>query len=185
MLKTFILICAFSGFAAAQPFGAGLKVGVPLSDALNVKPSNLANYAISTNRYAIGPFVEIRLPARFAVEVDALYRSYDFSSPAGHVGVGSWEFPVLAKYKLLGGPIRPYIEGGLVLSHLSVRDVVELNHRSNYGIALGAGLEIHALFLRVSPEIRYDGFVFRNFDSPGGILQSNRNQAMVLVGIGF
>jgi hypothetical protein len=39
--------------------------------------------------------------------------------------------------------------------------------------------------LKISPEVRYEGFVFKNFDSPGGVLQSNRNQLLVMVGIGF
>ena len=50
---------------------------------------------------------------------------------------------------------------------------------------LGAGVEIHALLLRISPEIRYEGFAFRTFNSIGDALQSNRNQALFLVGISF
>jgi len=49
---------------AQSPFGFGLKAGVPLSDALSADPSSPVAYVESTNRYIIGPFVEIRLPAR-------------------------------------------------------------------------------------------------------------------------
>jgi opacity protein-like surface antigen len=96
-----------------------------------------------------------------------------------------WEFPLLAKKSLFGGPIRPYIEGGVALSHLSVNDVLELNHRNNYGIVLGAGVSLHLGAVRVTPEIRYNGWAFQSFSSPFGGLHSNRNQATVLVGIGF
>ncbi len=91
---------------------------------------------------------------------------------------------MLAKYKVFNkGPVKPYVEGGLVLSHLTGSDL-NIAHSSNYGVALGAGLEIHALVLRISPEVRYEGFFFHDFSS-NSFVQSNRNQAMFLVGIGF
>jgi len=192
MLKTFFLF--FVGIApllAQSPFGFGLKAGVPLNDALSADPSSPVAYVESTHRYIIGPFVEIRLPARFSVEVDALYRSYEYRQSPGDfivarsVSPGAWEFPVLARKALLGGPIQPYIEGGVALSHLSVADVLELNHRNNYGIVLGAGVSLHLGLFRIAPELRYNGWAFKNFDSPLGSLQSNRNQAAFLVGISF
>ncbi len=192
MRKTFFLF--FVGIApllAQSPFGFGLKAGVPLNDALSADPTAAIPYVENTHRYVIGPFVEVRLPSRFSVEVDALYRSYDYRetlanwfAPAS-VSPGAWEFPVLARKALLGGPIQPYIEGGVALSHLSVGDVVELNHRNNYGIVLGAGVSLHLGLFRIAPELRYNGWAFKDFDSPTGSLQSNRNQVAVLVGIGF
>ena len=177
---------------AQSPFGFGLKVGVPLNDALSADPTAAIPYVENTHRYVIGPFVEVRLPSRFSVEVDALYRSYDYRQTlasrvgaAASVSPGAWEFPVLARKALLGGPIQPSIEGGVALSHLSVGDVVELNHRNNYGIVLGAGVSLHLGLFRIAPELRYNGWAFKNFDSPTGSLQSNRNQVAVLVGIGF
>ncbi len=193
MLKTFILFVVGIAPALAQlPFGFGLKAGVPLNDALSADPSAAVPYVESTHRYIIGPFVEVRLPARFSIEVDALYRSYDYrqvvNSRVGAlqpVSPSAWEFPVLAHKALFGGPIQPYVEGGVALSHLSVADVVELNHRNNYGIVLGAGVSLHLGLFRIAPEIRYNGWAFKNFDSPLGSLQSNRNQAAFLVGISF
>jgi hypothetical protein len=185
-IKTFFLFIVSGVFMAAQPFGAGLKFGVPVTDAFSVQSPNPLAYVESTGRYIVGPYGEVRLPGNFSVEVDALYRSFSFTSAVDSASAGSWEFPVLAKYKFLKGPITPYVEGGLIISHLTgVKQVVELNHVENYGITLGAGLQVKALMLRISPEIRYEGFAFRNFDSPGGILQSNRNQLLVMVGVGF
>ena len=165
-------------------------MGVPFTDALSAQSSNTLQYVEDTHRYVIGPYVELRLPFKFSIEADALYRSYSFRestrSFTGSTSVGSWEIPVLAKYKLLAGPVRPYLEGGVVFSRLTgVPDVPELIHRGDYGIALGAGVEVHLLVLHLSGGIRYDGFIFKNFSSPGGLLESNRNQAMLLFGIGF
>ena len=170
---------------AAQPISAGLKFGVPLTDAISVESPNPFDYTASTNRWTLGPFVEVRLPANLGLEVDALYRSYDFRSSQYGASVGEWDFPVLAKYRLFKGPVRPYFDGGLVFNHLSLGDVTELNHRSNFGIALGAGADIHAIFLHISPEIRYEGFALRSLQGTLDALESNRNQVMVLVGVGF
>jgi hypothetical protein len=185
MSKPFLFLLIFAGLSAAQPFLAGVKIGAPLTDALSVQSPNPLDYIVGTGRFVVGPYAEIRLPAGFAVEVDALYRSFSFNSLQNGASASEWEFPVLAKRKFLKGPIRPYAEGGVVLSHLSVKDVTELNHRSNYGITLGAGVEIHAFVVHISPEIRYEGFVLQDFTSPGGILHSNRNQVLAMVGISF
>ena len=190
MNKNLILFLLATAAALAEsPFGFGLKAGVPLSDALSTTPGGAINYFQSTHRYTIGPYAEFRLPSGFSVELDALYRSYEYGQSGNKVAIpqtisaGVWEFPLLAKKSLFGGPIQPYIEGGVALSHLSVNDVIELNHRNNYGIVLGAGVSLHLGLIRVMPEIRYNGWAFRNI-SIGG-LHSNRNQATVLVGIGF
>jgi len=185
MVKLLSFLILVAGTAAAQPFSAGVKIGAPLTDALSVQSPNPFDYVSSTGRFVIGPYAEVRLPAGFAVEVDALYRSFSFHSTQSSASPSQWEFPVLLKRRFLKGPVRPYMDGGVVLSHLSVKDVTELNHRSNYGIALGAGVDIHALVLHVSPEVRYEGFVLQDFSSPSGILHSNRNQLLAILGISF
>jgi hypothetical protein len=186
MTKLSALFLVLCGSLCAQPFSAGLKVGAPFTDAISVPGGGLfGDSSINNGHFIIGPYGEVRLPGGFSIEIDALYRSFSsnyYGEP--QATGGSWEFPVLAKYKLLkSGPVKPYIEGGLVFSHLTGSDF-NVAHASNYGVTLGAGIEIHALFLRISPEIRYDGFFFNDFTS-NSFVQSNRNQAMVLVGIGF
>jgi len=187
-MRFFLFSCALCFSAMAQPFGAGLKVGAPLTDAVSLVSSGAPDQTVSTNRYVIGPYGEVRLPGGFSVEVDALYRSFSYfqGAPNGNGASGSngsWEFPVMAKEKLLKGPVRPYIAGGLVLSHLTGSDL-DVTHASNYGVTVGAGVDIHALVLHLTPEIRYDGFVFHDFTS-NSFVQSNRNQVLFLVGIGF
>lgn len=179
-MKTFLLLPVFAVLAAAQPVGAGIKLGTTLTDALS---SNIPGYA-SNHNFIAGPYLEVRLPKGFAMEGEALYESSVF--PSIITGGASWQFPVLMKYKFGKGFVRPYVEGGPTFSHITdLADIPQLNHRSNFGVVFGGGLEIHALFLRITPEVRYNGFALRNVQAPDGTFQSNRNQAAFLVGFGF
>lgn len=198
--------------AFAQPFGVGLKVGVPLTDALNAASSGNVSYVANNHHYVIGPSAELRLPFGFSVEVDALYRNFDYhltsqttvANLTSSTSSGAWEFPFLAKYRLFSGPIRPYGLGGLSFNRLSgisqtfsclgtgctsssgkTSDPAELDHRSSVGIVFGAGLEVKALVIRLSPEIRYTRWGTANFSSVNGLLKSGQNQAEFLVGISF
>ena len=178
-MKTFLLLPVFAAIVSAQPFGAGLKLGTTLTDAVSFKLPGGSNH-----NFVVGPYVELKLPAGFALEAEALYESGLFSSVA--TGGSTWQFPVMAKYKFGNGLVRPYAEGGIAFSHITdLANIPELNHRSNFGIVLGGGLEIHALFLRITPEVRYNGWALQNIQSPLGLFQSNRNQAAFLVGFGF
>src|SRR5579871_3506403 len=96
------IFLAFSGVAAAQPVGAGIKIGTSLTDAL----SAAHGYSLSSSRpFLVGPYIEVRLPLGLAVEADALYEANLFPSVVN--GGNSWIFPVLAKYRFFKGPIRP------------------------------------------------------------------------------
>ena len=181
--KTVVSLLLFTAGAVAQPFGAGLKIGVPVSDAFKVLPfPTVGVFTADAPRYTVGPYVELRLPARMAVEVDALYRSYDFRSAGVGASASSWEFPVLVKHRFPVPLVKPYFDAGVSFSRLSDINLASLNHRSNYGIVVGGGLEFNLLLVKVSPEVRYTGWALRTFD---GQVQSNRNQLAVLFGIGF
>ena len=179
-MKTFLFLPVFATILSGQPFGAGVKLGTTLTDALSFHvPGSGSNHNL-----LVGPYMELRLPAGFAIEADALYESSVF--PSVTTGGSSWQFPVMAKYKFAKGIVRPYVEGGVAFSHITdLADIPDLNHRSNFGIVLGGGLEIHALFLRITPEVRYNGWAVKNIQSPAGLYESNRNQAAFLVGFGF
>lgn len=185
MPKTFfaISVLALAGAASsiAQPFGVGLKIGSTLSNAISsAQTESIPN----STAFIVGPYAEVRLPLGFAIEGDALFFPGAYPNAAG--GGSLWQFPILAKLRLLKGPIRPYIEGGPSYSHLSdVKTLPDLLHSSNFGITLGAGLEFKLFALRIAPEVRYNGFLFTNLKDPSGFFQSNRSQAIFLVGIGF
>jgi len=187
MQKTFLNLFVFSsvvfpGLAAAQPFGAGVKLGTTLSDAISSIPS----FPLPTGQhFIVGPYVEVRLPFGLAVEGDALYQHNLYEGVS--TGSGStWQFPILLKYRFLKGPIRPYVEGGPAFSHITdIAEIPSLNHRSNFGIVLGGGIEVKVWKLRVAPEGRYNGFALTNIESPAGLFQSNRNLATFTLGVGF
>jgi len=50
---------------------------------------------------------------------------------------------------------------------------------------MGVGLDIHALVIHLSPEIRYTRWGTEHFKLPNGSFLSNQNQAEFLVGITF
>jgi hypothetical protein len=182
MKQTFLCLLVFAGAAAAQPFGAGVKLGTTLTDAI----SSLPSFPIpNSNHFIVGPYVEVRLPFGLSVEADALYMQDLYDSLNSGSG-STWQFPVLLKYKFLKGPIRPYVEGGPAFSHIAdIAEIPSLNHRSNFGIVLGGGVEVKLFKLRVSPEVRYNGYALTNFEEPSGLFQSNRNLATFTVGVGF
>ena len=133
-MRFFLFSCALCFSAMAQPFGAGLKVGAPLTDAVSLVSSGAPDQTVSTNRYVIGPYGEVRLPGGFSVEVDALYRSFSYfqGAPNGNGASGSngsWEFPVMAKEKLL-----PIIEDYRQLGDF--REIIPISAKK------GDGLEI-------------------------------------------
>ena len=181
--QTFLCSFVFAAAAAAQPVVGGLKIGVPLTDAFT-SVQNLSYPPATVSNYELGVYGEVRLPAKFSLEIDALHRGYNFNSQTGSKSASSWEFPILAKYHLFKGPVRPFVDGGVSFSHLSNIEslIVSPNHTSNFGVVLGAGVEVHALVLHISPEIRYTGDALKNFDT---VINSNRNQLTFLLGIGF
>jgi hypothetical protein len=184
LFQTFLCFLVFTGFARAQPVIGGLKVGIPFTDAVNTIQNLVLPPPVSVSGYELGVYGEVRLPAKFSIEVDALHRGYTFNLQTGSMSASSWEFPILLKYHLLKGPIKPYVEGGISFSHISSVEnlLVSPNNNANFGIALGAGVDIHALVLHISPEIRFTADALKTFD---GIISSNRNQVAFLIGVGF
>lgn len=199
----------------AQPFSFGVKAGVPLTDFLNASSggfTNFTNYVSTTNRYIIGPTAELRLPFGFGVEFDALYRHLNYTNTTNmvdatsvsHTTSGAWEFPLLAKYRFPSKVIRPYVDVGVAWNTLSglkqtISQTVfpgptnttttssppELNKNTVTGFVVGGGIDIHALFVHLSPEVRYTRWGSQHFISTNGLLTTNQNQAEFLLGITF
>ncbi len=175
-MKWLFLLLPISAFA--QPFSAGFKLGAPVTDAFH----DSSRFLGDNKRFIFGPTAEVRLPFGFGIEVDALYRRYQYSTLGG-LGVnpfksGAWEFPVLAKIR--GGLplVKPYAVGGLVFHRLSTNSS-EVLHRNNVGVAVGGGLQVNVLMLKISPEIRYTRWTVSSLPN------FNQNQADVLVGFTF
>jgi Outer membrane protein beta-barrel domain len=215
-MRSLVLLLTVAGGALAQPFSAGLKVGVPLTDFLNAAESGDTSYSTVTNRYIIGLTGELRLPFGLGIELDVLYRHVNYSSSTVVPGIpplpattttanttsNNWEFPLVAKYKFKAPIARPYVDAGVAWQTLqgltqSITSTVageagtsstsspsQLANSTTSGFVLGGGIDIHALLIHVSPEIRYTRWGAKQFFAPG-LLSSNQNQAEFLVGVTF
>lgn len=192
IMKLPLILLFPAAMAFAQPFSAGIKGGLPLTDFLNTVNGVTST---TTNRYVVGPMVELRLPFGLGVEFDVLYRHFDYTNIVGS-GInaltstghsGAWEFPLVAKYKFKGHIARPYVEGGVAWDTLSgVTNAVGITNQKStvMGAVLGGGLDIHVLVLHIAPEIRYTRWTSQHFNV-SNVLSSNQSQAEFLVGITF
>ena len=194
--------------AAAPSFGQRLALGV--KGGVRATDDFLSGSATSeSKRYVVGPMVELLLPHRLGVEVNALYRRFGYRSSAGSVfgyfterdRGNSWEFPMLLKYRFAG---RLYAAGGYAprtINGSGRTDIVEINFAGgnprlstfrsefdyvSHGAVVGAGIELGSGRVRFSPEFRYTRWKDKAIDiqgSRGFIIQSNQNQVDVLLGI--
>lgn len=193
--------------ASAQHLSVGVIGGIPLTDSF----SDFTTHGIDTithtfsnsKEYIVGPAIEVRLPANFGIEVDALSRPLSLVTAFQVIPApvrltsnapGTWEFPILAKYRLPLLPIvKPFVEGG---PSFRTRDS-SIAWISNKGFTLGGGIEVKLLKLRIAPQIRYthwgsDGQTFTSiavgatqFATSPTAAPSNQNQAEFLVGFSF
>ena len=207
-MRTLILFLLGSFVLFAQPFTAGIKAGVPLTDFVNATQNGTFNYTASTQRYIIGGEVELRLPMGLGVEFDALYRRLHYTGSGNLVDAfvtsnttaGNWEFPLLLKYRFHAPVVRPYVEAGAAWDTLTgfkqtITSVSpaqlpgplasDLKEKTTMGVVLGAGVDIHAVFLHVSPEVRFTRWNSSQISDVNGLIHSNRNQAEFLVGFTF
>jgi opacity protein-like surface antigen len=203
-MKTILLTFVLAIGCLAQPIGVGIKGGLPFNDVFD----DGANIRSETKRYIVGPMIELRLPAGFAIEGNALYNRVKFDSVLGATGsiagavldADNWEFPVLLKYKFGGADavaaaVRPYIAAGASFRRISditsIPSFITGNRdgevdKSNTGFVIGGGLEIRALFLKVAPELRFTHWGTDHFTAGlANVLKTNRNQGQFLIGLYF
>jgi opacity protein-like surface antigen len=205
-----LIMTAASAFSG--PLGFGLKGGIPMTDFTNAVSNGRFDYTSTTQRYIVGPTVELRLPFGLGIEADALYRRFNYNSTitgataalstVASTSGNAWEFPILAKYRFPTPIARPFIAGGVAWDTLQglKQDVrtglanagitsnstpTELNQKTTTGFVLGFGLDVHALVIHISPEIRYTRWGAQHFLDPNGGFHSSQNQAEFLVGITF
>lgn len=168
-----------ASFLSAQSISVGVKGG-----GFFTKPAERAD---DSRPYVVGPSFEIGLPARFAVEVNALYSRFGTSNfgttpRRGH----SWEFPVLGKYYFADrdAAVRPYASSGFAFRNIWFDENNRFNRNTAatdpaVGAVMGGGAMFKVGFLRLSPEIRYTRWGGYNFPA------TNPNQLQGLLGITF
>ena len=209
MRTRLLLLSLFGAAAVAQPITVGVRGGVPLTNFFkSVNDQTLDN---TSNRYIVGPTVEIRLPFGFGIEGDALYRhvSYGYTTASIQSGtslvpigsglpesasINSWEFPVLAKYRLPFPVVRPYVDAGIAFNKLTGLKNTFLNtsgianapatSQTGKGFVFGAGVDFHVK-VHIMPEIRYTHWGETRFLDALGQVAGSQNQAEFLVGLTF
>lgn len=207
-----LLIGAITAFSA-EPFSIGVKGGIPINDFVNGTNTASGVLNSTTNRYIVGPELELNLPWGFGVEFDALYRHYNFQgfgvsgTADTRTSTGAWEFPLLAKWRVPIPVVHPFIDGGVSWDHLTGTGVTAssvfpgpltgpgVDNNTVFGYVGGAGVEFQAKHVRIEPEIRYTRWGTQHFVTPSGIstagvtsagaFSSNQNQLELLVGITF
>ena len=182
----------FAGsMARSQIVSFGVKAGVPLTTVYTPQQIPDGGSNASEQRFTIGPTAEVHLPFHLSLEVDALWRQSSFSAIGAHLNavlnssVNDWQIPLLAKYEMLSGPVRPFIDGGIVFRHVSTTSssVLPPTNPNTAGISVGGGVTLKLLHLRLSPEIRYTNWRTPAFSSAYTPVESKRNQVDLLVGI--
>ena len=174
------LFLALSSLSSAQSIGFGLKAGVPLTDVASASKA-IRQGDVDMKRFTLGPVVDLRLPFGLGLETGALYKRFNQTGMTGAGGQtainqtgSSWEFPLLAKYRLPGILVRPYLEGGFSYNHLSdiakpfenaIRPVSEgdmTTSISRPGYVFGAGLEVGTGRFRAVPGLRWTHYQSRD-----------------------
>lgn len=209
-MKSVLLLFLGAVSAFPQSVGFGVKGGVPFTDFIDAVSRGTFNYTSKTQRYIVGPTIELRLPFGLSIEADALYRRFSYNGfIGGTAGTttmatsgNAWEFPLLAKYRFKAPVARPFIAGGIAWDTLTglkqdVRNAIastgvisssrpaELDQKTTTGFVMGIGLDVKAIFIHISPEIRYTRWGAKHFFDPNGGINSNQNQAEFLIGLTF
>ena len=194
-------------------FGQELSVGV-IGGAMATDDLTGAGATSVSKRYVVGPALEIGLPLRLEVEVDALYRregyqasfSSQFYTAFYDERANSWEFPILLKYRFPSPVARPFLEAGYAprVIHGSISSNgtddfpfsapqyyasrASTNWPMSHGIVVGGGVRFAIGRLHLSPELRYtrwsNSAISGSYDD-GPSWQSTQNQVDVLLGIAW
>jgi hypothetical protein len=133
--------------------------------------------------------VEVRLPLHLSVEADALYRSLTYSS---HISSQipkidrtdssdsrTWEVPILAKYRFSFPVFAPYLDAGPSFRSPGGSLL------SNHGVTFGAGVDVKAPVVHISPEFRYTRWAGDTQVSGLFVAPSKQDQVEFLVGVSF
>jgi hypothetical protein len=120
--------------------------------------------------FVLGPTIEIALPFGLSAEMDGLYRPLNLKTqqstqlpnvvfsnlvlngPVLSNRIDSWEFPLVAKYRLPLPRMKPYLEAGPSFRATSGSPA---QHMSGKGFTVGVGIESMVGRFRISPEVRY------------------------------
>jgi hypothetical protein len=205
-----LLVLASLSPAIAQSLSVGIKAGLRLNDAFSGSSGAINN---ESKRYTVGPMLDLQFPLGFGLEFDALYRregytvqNFDFNLFTSRERSNSWEFPIIAKYRLPGiARVAPYaglgyapqivhgsrvngaINYGLMGNIISVSSVkLDTDYDVTHGVVVEGGFNLPTPHVHIAPEIRYTRWnkPFLNVGGLHGFFYSSlRDQIEILVGV--
>lgn len=137
-----------------------------------------------------GLSVEIDLAKGFSLEANALRRNLHLqqrfilpggpSIDSGRLTVSTWQWPVLAKYRLpWRGAVRPFVEAG---PSFRTRHNPGPTEPSQFGGTLGAGMEFRFHRFRLSPALRYTRW---RYDGDYPRIATKRDQMELVTGLSY
>lgn len=176
---------------SGQLLSLGVKAGVPLTSAFSTGQTGHAAADSYDRPYIVGPTAEIHFPLHLSFEVDALYRRNGFTyytsgttadvpPSVSRTSINDWQFPFLGKYERKLGLLRPLVDAGIVYRHLSAAE-----NPNTTGFAVGGGVSLKLVLIRLTPEIRYTHWFTPPFQNGNLVVQSTTNQADFLLGVSF
>jgi hypothetical protein len=201
-LPVLAALAALTVPGSSEGLHLGVKGGVPATAYFETGRQGPREYSAATRRYVVGVSTEWRPNRRLGIELDVLYRRMGYVAilPASALDTKghSWDFPVLAKYRL-GRDIRPYLAGGGVLRYIGpvrargqaaggepidTTQPPELRKRHYPGVAAAGGVEFQSGRVRLLPEFRYTRWT-ANRAGPGSLLRFSPGQSEFLLGLLF
>jgi hypothetical protein len=162
-LAVLLMILPYARGQERIEFDFGLRTGVPFTvpfeSSLTGAAAVFSSQAFSRPSVAVGPTFAVVVHDRIAIQFDALYKRSTFSnsfftgtsSVSSSQRLSSWEFPLIADYAMLKGPLRPFGGGGFLLSDTySERFLSQLP-----AYIINGGLDWRVSRLVIRPELRY------------------------------
>jgi hypothetical protein len=188
----------------AQSVSFGLTAGLPINQLATAVDGQVSN----TGRITFGPSFRVHLPHRFGIDVDLLYKQFDFgfAADAARITLHRLELPLEFRYDFRDSPAHPFVHGGMSFNRVITmggasncgdfgggtgfyciggKPAGQLRHEHTYGPVLGAGVDFGWRAIRLSPEIRLTRWVDRNFGTADSPLRSNLTQVEVLLALTF
>lgn len=176
--------------ACAQGISVGVYAGAPFTDVEQSARIGGVSYIPQSPKFVVGGGVQVNLPLRLRLELDALARpaSYRASNQTVDTNATEWRFPLILQYRFATkGLVQPFIGVGASFAHLyQIKNAVtsgtgSFASNSPAGMLIDGGLDfkVGPLF-RISTEIRYT----RQFND-SIVSLSQLNQSEVLVGVHF
>jgi hypothetical protein len=198
----FAALAISSPLLLAQTVSIGLRAGIPITSELTAGGSRQT----STERYTIGPLIEVHLWHGAALGADFLLQGAKVSTRlAGsrRAEVRRWEAPITLIYRFRART-QPFVRAGVSFNRvfeiagatgcargpfgeeffcLEGNTIAELRHRGTSGVVAGGGLRFKLRRLWLEPEVRVTRWVERNFGVQDSPVRSNLNQFGLLLGV--